>query len=125
MDHPDAITLADLPTTDAPVTLDAERGVLTVAAVAAPDDRIRRFSAARDDARYRAKQRALARLHRFVDDAMALRGVGPWHAQAVHGALRTAARVVAAAARAHQAAAAAAGGSGAPRGARRARVQSE
>ncbi|MGF1466327.1 MAG: hypothetical protein ACFCGT_09345 [Sandaracinaceae bacterium] len=71
-----------------------EGRTLTAAAVGLPDARIGRFAARRDAARDDGRRRALAAIHRFVDDALAAALASPRTAARVHAAVARAAEVV-------------------------------
>lgn len=79
---PDAF---DVPWSD--VAPHVEDGTVRVAAVGRPDERIQRFEARRDSARRQARERALASLHRWADDALATVHADPREASRVHAAL--------------------------------------
>lgn len=81
----------DAPWTDVSPTV--QEGVVWAAALGAPDERIRRFSARRDSARRMARARAEAALHAWVDEALARVNASPRDAQAVHAAITEHARV--------------------------------
>jgi hypothetical protein len=68
--------------------------VLRTAALGRPDRRIRRFRTAKRSARQDGRERALERIHQFVDEALAEKYADPRTAEAVHRALDRDARVV-------------------------------
>ncbi|HJL16157.1 MAG TPA: hypothetical protein RMH99_10895 [Sandaracinaceae bacterium LLY-WYZ-13_1] len=80
-----------LPWTDRPPRVDD--GTVRAAAVGMPDERIGRFAARRASARTDGRERAMAALHAWADDALARVRATPREAQRVHAALERAAAV--------------------------------
>ena len=88
-----AVPPFEVPHVDRAPAVDAERGVVWAAALAAPDERLGRLSAMRTEARHSARARAVAHLHRWADDALAEALACPWDADAIHRAIDAQARV--------------------------------
>jgi hypothetical protein len=81
------------PWSDQPGRWDAARDAVVASAGAPPDRRTRRLDARRLFAERRARDFAIARLHRFADDAMAMNQSLPRAATAVHRAIDRRAQV--------------------------------
>ncbi|MEM9191290.1 MAG: hypothetical protein AAGF12_19110 [Myxococcota bacterium] len=81
----------DFPAAPSPPTIEGDRVVVAVLAVR--DNRLSRASVARRDAEERGRSEALARLHQFIDQALAEGRVRPRLALAVHEAADRAAEV--------------------------------
>ena len=79
-----AVPPFDVPHDARAPSVDVERGIVSAAALAAPDERLGRLSARRTQARHTARARAVEALHRWADDALAGALACPRDADALH-----------------------------------------